>query len=125
MGSEAGELRLRTTAIRTGVHLVTAAGALNRESAPELEQQLEQVPAAADVIVDLDEAEVADASAFGVLRRFAARLRAQGNDLTVVCEHDPSTRTLLRRAGVSVADAHDGALRYLLGRRLLKRLRWR
>jgi anti-anti-sigma factor len=125
MGSEAGELRLRTTAIRTGVHLVTASGALDRASAPVLARELEQVPAAADVIVDLDEAELADASAFGVLRRFAARLRRQGNELTVVCEGDPGTRTLLREAGVSVADEHDGALRYLLGRRLLKRLRWR
>ncbi|HET7758722.1 MAG TPA: hypothetical protein VFK62_02285 [Gaiellaceae bacterium] len=31
-----------------------------------------------DVIVDLDEAGAADVSAFGVLRRFAARLRRQG-----------------------------------------------
>ena len=125
MGSEAGELRLRTTAIRTGVHLVSAAGALDRETVPELARELEQVPAAADVIVDLDAADVADSSAFGVLRGFAARLRRQGNELTVVCENDPAARTLLREAGVSVSDEHEGALRYLLGRRLLKRLRWR
>jgi len=107
------------------VHLVSATGALDRESVPELEHELEQVPVAADVIVDLDEAQVADSSAFGVLRRFAARLRRRGNELTVVCEHDSATRALLRRAGVSVSDEHDGALRYLLGRRLLRRLRWR
>jgi anti-anti-sigma factor len=124
MGSEAGQLRLRTTAIRTGVQLVSASGALDRASAPELERALDQVPVAADVIVDLDEAQVADTTALGVLRRVAARLRRRGNELTVVCEHDAGTRALLRRAGVSVSDEHEGALRYLLGRRLLKRLRW-
>lgn len=122
MGSEAGRLQLRTTAIRTGARLVTAEGVLDRSSAPELERELTQVPAAADVIVDLDDARVADSSPLGVLRRAAARLRERGNELTVVCEADPGTRALLRNAGVSVSDAHEAALRYLLGRRLLRRL---
>lgn len=97
------------------MHLVSAAGALDGASAPELERELDQVPPAADVIIDLDEAEVVDSSAFTVLRRVASRLRERGNDLTVVCEADPGTRTLLRRSGLSVADEHEGALRYLLG----------
>jgi anti-anti-sigma factor len=122
MGSEQPRLRLRTTAIRTGVHLVGAEGELDRSSSAELERELSAVPAAADVIVDLDEARVADSTPLRVLRAAASRLRRNGNDLTVVCERDPATRTLLRRGRVSVSDDHEGALRYLLGRRLLRRL---
>ena len=125
MESEVPQLRLRTTAIRTGVQLVTAAGELDRATAPELERALAAVPVAADVVVDLDEAHVDDAAALTVLAASSARLRARGNELTVVCEHDAATRTLLRRAGVSVSEAHEAAVRYLLGRRLLRRLRGR
>jgi anti-anti-sigma regulatory factor len=123
MGSDSPQLRLRTTAIRTGVQLVTAKGELERSTVPELERELAAVPVAADVIVDLDEAEIADAAPLGVLRLRAARLRELGNELTVVCERDAGARTLLKRDGVSVSANHDGALRYLLGRRLLRRLR--
>lgn len=70
MGSESPQLRLRATAIRTGVRLVNAAGALERATVPELE--LAAVPIAADAIVDLDEAEIGDAAPLGVLR-IAAR----------------------------------------------------
>lgn len=70
MGSESPQLRLRATAIRTGVRLVNAAGALERATVPELE--LAAVPIAADAIVDLDEAKIGDAAPLGVLR-IAAR----------------------------------------------------
>lgn len=109
MGSESQQLRLWTIAIRTGVRLVNAAGALERATVSELERELAAVPIAADVIVDLDEAEIGDAAPLGVLRLRAARLRERGNELTVVCERDPGARTLLRREGVSVSASHDGA----------------
>jgi anti-anti-sigma regulatory factor len=76
------------------------------------------------VIVDVGRARLADAAALRILRRTAERLRRQGNELTVVvCDDD--ARTLLRSEGVAVAEAHEPAMRYLLGRRLLRRLRER
>ena len=125
MGSEQAGLRVRTVAVRTGVQLVSAEGALDVSTAPRLERELERVPAAADVIVDVGRARLGDATALGVLRRAAARLRRRGNELTVVCEGQPAVRTLLRSEGVAVAEGHERALRYLLGRRLLRRLRER
>ena len=122
MGFEQRGLRLRTTAMRSGVQLVSAEGELDGSTAPELERELAQVPAAADVIVDVGRARFADGAALRVLRHAAERVRRQGNELTVVCERQPAARTLLRRDGVSVAEAHEPALRYLLGRRLLRRL---
>jgi anti-anti-sigma factor len=123
MGSDETALRLRTVAVHTGVQLVSAEGELDVSTAPRLERELERVPAAADVIVDVGRARLADAAALRVLRRAAERLRGQGNELTVVCDDKPGARTLLRSEGVAVSEAHEPAVRYLLGRRLLRRLR--
>jgi anti-anti-sigma factor len=125
MGSEQGNLRVRSAAVRSGVQLVSAEGELDVSTAPELERELDRVPAAADVIVDVGRARFADATALRVLRRAAERLRRQGNELTVVTEDKAGARTLLRSEGVAVAEAHEPAMRYLLGRRLLRRLRER
>jgi anti-anti-sigma factor len=125
MGSEQADLRVRSVAVRSGVQLVSAEGELDVSTAPELERELDRVPAAADVIVDVARARFADAAALRVLRRAAERLRRQGNELTVVAEDKAGARTLLRSEGVAVAEAHEPAMRYLLGRRLLRRLRER
>jgi anti-anti-sigma factor len=125
MGSEQADLRVRSVAVRSGVQLVSAEGELDVSTAPELERELDRVPAAADVIVDVGRARFADAAALRVLRRAAERLRRQGNELTVVTEDKAGARTLLRSEGVAVAEAHEPAMRYLLGRRLLRRLRER
>jgi|SRR5690242_1906190 len=126
MGSEHADLRVRSVAVRSGVQLVSAEGELDVSTAPELERELDRVPAAADVIVDVGRARLADAAALRILRRTAERLRRQGNELTVVvCDDEPDARTLLRSEGVAVAEAHEPAMRYLLGRRLLRRLRER
>ena len=125
MGSEQADLRVRSVSVRSGVQLVSAEGELDVSTAPELERELDRVPAAADVIVDVGRARFADAAALRVLRRAAERLRRQGNELTVVTEDKAGARTLLRSEGVAVAEAHEPAMRYLLGRRLLRRLRER
>ena len=83
MGSEPANLRVRSVAVRSGVQLVSAEGELDVSTAPELERELDRVPAAADVIVDVGRARFADAAALRVLRRAAERLRWQGNEFTV------------------------------------------
>lgn len=124
MKSEASEaLQVRTTSIRTGIHLVAASGELDRTSVDRLRRELDRLPTASDVVVDIDGLYLADSDSFALLVQVVGRQRRLGKELTVVCERQPTTRSVLRRAGLDVAEEHDKAIRYLMGVKLMKRLR--
>jgi anti-sigma B factor antagonist len=119
------DVHIRTTRIPAGAHLVTLAGELDLYSAPSLREEMKRLPDGADVVVDLDALTFVDSIALGVLLSASHRLRQSGGCLLVVCEREEILRVFQHMrldSYLQIEPSLDDALRYVIGRVLLKRL---
>ena len=115
---------VRKEALGGGVEAITVRGELDMNTAPELEQALEEALAdsAAAVILDLCDCEFIDSTGIALIVRSWQRLDREagsGAGRFVLCSHNHQVRRLLQITGVesqiSLHDQRDAALAELRG----------
>lgn len=116
---------VRTEQLDGGISAITVQGELDMSTAPQLEQQLEDVLAdtEASIMLDLSRCEFIDSTGIALIVRSWQRLDreagGEGKGRLVLCSHNHQVRRLLKITGVessiSLHESRDEALAELRG----------
>lgn len=104
-----------------GIRTLAVRGELDMNTAPELEEPLEEALAAkgASIMLDLSECEFIDSTGIALIVRAWQRLNGNGNGRLVLCCFNPQVQRLLKITGVSasipVHEQREAALTALRG----------
>lgn len=116
---------VRNEQLDGGISAITVRGELDMNTAPQLEQQLEEVLAdsEASVMLDLSKCEFIDSTGIALIVRSWQQLDrdagGEGRGRLVLCSHNHQVRRLLKITGVessiSMHESRDEALAELRG----------
>lgn len=118
------DVRVRRLQVGTGAYFLSFGNGFPT-SGRNLEDELERLPAAVDLVVNLDGLRIEDARAVAAALRKSDRLQETDGRTIVVSEHQ-AIRRALENSGldrrVLIEHSLDDALRYVVGHELLEEL---
>jgi len=102
-----GDFDVSVEPASTGAQVVRVSGELDLATVPRVEEAIAELPAGANVVIDLNGCTFLDSAGVRLLARSVRQVTTDGGRVTLVAAHPPIVRVLEITALREVVEIHD------------------